>query len=109
MSEFLLMQLDYAKVASILMGSRTNTDWRCPNDVSNDALSDLTLVILNVLRESAECVDVAAKSVEPSHLVVEVGLRLWQVNSVLHGGCEGLDFPLSSLNTVSERHYMLLD
>ena len=57
MSEFLLMQLDYAKVAGILVRRDTNTDWGRPDDVSDDTVTGLAPMLLNVHKEGLELGD----------------------------------------------------
>ena len=91
------------------MRSNTNADWGSPDDVSDDAPRDLAPALFNTHKEVLERVDLAAEPVVLGHVGVEVDLRLWEADSILHVGCESRDFLLDSTDRVNERSDFYLD
>src|SRR5882724_1125468 len=109
MHEPILIQLNHAKVARVLVRCNTDTDGGRPDDVSNDTLLDLTPPFLDVHVEVVEHVNLCADLLELGHVLVEPGLRLWEVDSILHPGCERVDFSLDRFDSLKERSNICLD
>ena len=104
-----LIQLDDAKVASIVVRSSTNANWGCPDNVSDHALPGLAPALLNVLIEGLDNVDISAARLEFGHENFEVILRLWEAHFILHVGCEPQYCLLSSFGSVNDSCDMRLD
>lgn len=77
--------------------------------MSDDTPRDLDPALFNIHKEVLERVDLAAEPVVLGHVGVEVDLRLWEANSILHVGCERLYFFLYSIYRVNERSDFCLD
>lgn len=60
-------------------------------------------------KEFLEYIDLFLEPVALGRVAVEVGLRLWEANSILHVGCECLDFDLASVDSVHGRFDLCLD
>src|ERR1700722_16612587 len=109
MHEPILIQLNHAKVARVLVRCNTDTDGRRPDDVSNDTLLDLAPTVLDVHVERLEHVNLCADLPELGHVLVELDLRLWEVDSIPHPDCERADFSLDRFDSLKERSNMCLD